>query len=80
MVSWVGMKTTCFERQSTTTKMEVKPDEVIFISSNRWDVAGSKNAGFRPIWVNRGGNPDEYPEFQPMQVVKSLSEIASVKV
>jgi 2-haloacid dehalogenase len=60
--------------------MEMKPEDVIFISSNRWDVAGSKNARFRPIWVNRAGNPDEYPEFQPMQVVKSLSEIAGVKV
>lgn len=60
--------------------MEVKADEVVFVSSNRWDVAGARNAGFKPIWVNRAGNPNEYPGFDPVQVVKSLSEIAGVKV
>ena len=63
-----------------TDSIGVSGDEIVFISSNRWDVAGSKNAGFKPIWVNRAGNPNEYADFAPLQVVKSLSEIAAVKI
>jgi 2-haloacid dehalogenase len=62
------------------SKLLLGTHEIVFVSSNRWDVAGAKNAGFKPIWVNRAGNPNEYPDFAPLQVVKSLSEIASVKV
>jgi len=60
--------------------LELKPDRIAFISSNRWDVAGSRNAGFKPIWVNRAGNPDEYPEFQPLKTVKSLSEVPEMDI
>jgi 2-haloacid dehalogenase len=58
----------------------VEAGEIVFISSNRWDVAGARNAGFKPIWVNRAGSPDEYADFAPIKVVKSLSEIAGVTV
>ncbi len=57
-----------------------EPGEIVFISSNRWDIAGAKNAGFKPIWVNRAGNPNEYADFAPVKVVKSLSEILSVVI
>jgi 2-haloacid dehalogenase len=51
----------------------VAPGEVTFVSSNRWDVAGAAAFGFRPIWVNRGGLPDEYPDLAPALVVSDLS-------
>ena len=35
--------------------------DVIFASSNRWDVMGARAFGFRTIWVNRGNLPEEYP-------------------
>jgi 2-haloacid dehalogenase len=57
-----------------------EPGEIVFISSNRWDIAGAKNAGFKPIWVNRAGNPNEYADFAPVKVVKSLSEIAGIDI
>jgi 2-haloacid dehalogenase len=58
--------------------LQLKPEEIGFVSSNRWDVAGARNAGFMPIWVNRSGNPDEYPNFKPVAVVKTLSEIVEL--
>lgn len=63
-----------------TDALGVNGEEIAFISSNRWDVAGSKNAGFTPIWVNRAGNPNEYADFPPVQAVKSLSEILSIVI
>jgi 2-haloacid dehalogenase len=51
------------------------PAEVSFQSSNRWDIAGAKSAGFRCVWVNRTGAPDEYPELPPDRVVRDLSAL-----
>jgi 2-haloacid dehalogenase len=35
----------------------VKKDEVIFVSSNGFDVAGAKRFGFKVVWIRRGGGP-----------------------
>jgi 2-haloacid dehalogenase len=56
--------------------LQVRPGEVAFVSSNRWDVAGAAAFGFKAIWVNRLGLPDEYPEHEPTAVVESLAELA----
>ncbi len=50
----------------------VKADEVVFVSSNRWDIAGAAAFGFTPVWVNRLGLPDEYPALAPGAVIPSL--------
>lgn len=55
----------------------VQPEDITFLSSNRWDIAGAKAFGFRCIWVNRSGAPDEYPDLSPDQIVSSLSPIAN---
>lgn len=34
--------------------------EISFQSSNAWDLAGARAFGFRPVWINRTGQPDEY--------------------
>jgi hypothetical protein len=38
-------------------------------------VAGAANAGLAPIWVNRGGNPDEYPGLEPVALIRGLDEV-----
>lgn len=49
--------------------------EVVFVSSNRWDIAGAAAFGFTPVWVNRLGMPDEYAELAPGAVIASLDEL-----
>jgi 2-haloacid dehalogenase len=56
--------------------LRVRPSEVAFVSSNRWDVAGASAFGFKPVWVNRLGLPEEYPEHEPVLAVKTLAELA----
>ena len=46
--------------------------EVSFQSSNRWDVAGAKAFGFRTVWINRTGAPDEYADLPPDRTLASL--------
>lgn len=52
-----------------------EPGAITFISSNRWDIAGSKAFGFRPVWINRSGARDEYPHLPPERVVSDLTKL-----
>ena len=61
-----------------TGRFGVKPDAVVFASSNRWDIMGAASFGFRPVWVNRSRMPEEYPDKPPIRVVPDLSALASV--
>ena len=53
----------------------LRPDQVSFQSSNRWDVAGAAKFGFHTVWINRTGAPDEYPDLPPGRVVTGLAEL-----
>jgi len=55
--------------------LSVEAAEIAFVSSNRWDVAGAACFGLVPIWVNRSGVPDEYPDLAPAETVASLAAI-----
>lgn len=48
------------------------PDSVSFQSSNRWDVAGAAKYGFRTVWINRNGHPDEYSDYPPHLILPTL--------
>jgi 2-haloacid dehalogenase len=61
-----------------TNAFALRPAEVAFVSSNRWDVMGATAFGFRCVWVNRGSLPDEYPEFAPVAVVRDLASLATL--
>lgn len=54
------------------TRFRVFPGAVSFQSSNRWDVAGATVAGFRTVWLNRSGQPDEYTDLPPAAVLPNL--------
>jgi 2-haloacid dehalogenase len=58
-----------------TEAFGLSPGEVAFVSSNRWDVAGAAAFGFRCLWVNRAGLPDEYEDLSPAATVAGLSEL-----
>jgi 2-haloacid dehalogenase len=36
-----------------TAAIAVKPSDVVFVSSNRWDVMGAVSFGFKGVWINR---------------------------
>jgi 2-haloacid dehalogenase len=61
-----------------TAEFSCEPGEVMFVSSNRWDVMGATATGFRTIWVNRAGLPEEYADCPPTATVRSLTEILAM--
>ena len=63
-----------------TDRFGVKPDEVAFVSSNRWDIMGAASFGFRAVWVNRSQAPQEYPHQQPVHTVSDLSALQSLVI
>jgi 2-haloacid dehalogenase len=60
-----------------TGRFGIKPEQAVFVSSNRWDVMGAAAVGFRPLWVNRARLPDEYTDQPPTQIVTDLSAVVS---
>jgi 2-haloacid dehalogenase len=60
-----------------TDHFKCRPDDVIFVSSNRWDVMAGASVGFRAFWVNRTNMPDEYLDFPPAQILKDLGALVS---
>jgi 2-haloacid dehalogenase len=62
--------------QLAVTKLGISKEKVLFLSSNGWDVAGSKSFGFTVGWINRTGNPIEELGVQPDYQVQDLLELA----
>lgn len=58
--------------EMVTTAWRLYPQSVSFQSSNRWDVAGAHKFGFRTVWINRAGQPDEYRDHPPAIILPSL--------
>ncbi len=55
----------------------VKKNEILFVSSNGWDVAGSKSFGFIVAWLNRFNKPVEKLGIEPDYIVTNLVELAN---
>jgi 2-haloacid dehalogenase len=58
-------------------RFQVSPGEIIFVSSNRWDVMGAEACGFCTAWVNRANAPQEYDP-APDAVVRDLKSLTTM--
>ncbi|GMA61304.1 haloacid dehalogenase type II [Alicyclobacillus fastidiosus] len=57
---------------------KVSKEEILFVSSNGWDVAGSKSFGFKVAWVNRSKEPIEELGQHPDYIVSNLMELTRI--
>jgi 2-haloacid dehalogenase len=53
----------------------VAADELLFVSSNAWDVAGAKAFGYRVAWCNRLGAPEEQLGVRADWVITTLADL-----
>jgi 2-haloacid dehalogenase len=60
------------------TRFGATREQITFVSSNRWDVAGAQAFGLKPVWVNRSGRPDEYPDMPPAAVIQDLTKLPAM--
>jgi 2-haloacid dehalogenase len=61
-----------------TTKFRAFPEAISFQSSNRWDAAGASAFGFRSVWINRTGMPEEYHDIKPAAVLPTLTGLLTL--
>jgi 2-haloacid dehalogenase len=61
-----------------TDHFGIAAGDVIFVSSNRWDVMGASAFGFRAAWINRAKMPDEYPDLAPERVLTDLGGLMAL--
>ncbi|MGH1444217.1 MAG: haloacid dehalogenase type II, partial [Exiguobacterium profundum] len=54
----------------------LRRDEVLFLSSNGWDIAGAKNFGFHAAWINRNDLPFEEFDVKPDSVYPNLNHLS----
>lgn len=54
----------------------VAAEEIGFVSSNGWDIAGAAHFGFCTFWINRGKQPIDRLGSQPFRVVATLHDVA----
>jgi 2-haloacid dehalogenase len=53
-------------------------DEVLFVSSNGWDICSAAAYGFRTLWVNRAGLPLDRLSGQPDRIAADLTAIPAM--
>ena len=57
----------------------LKREEVLFMSSNGWDITGAKSFGFRTAWINRSGLPVEELNLDPDSIYDDLNGLLEWK-
>ena len=55
-----------------------KIDEVLFVSSNGWDIAGASSFGFKTVWINRLNLPYDRLPFQPDEIGIDLTHVEAL--
>ena len=59
-------------------RYSIKKEEVLFLSSNTWDVSGGGNYGYSSIWINRNDNIFDILDFTPKFEINNLSKLISI--
>ena len=55
--------------------LDLTRGEILFMSSNGWDISGAKNFGFNTAWINRNEKPVEQLELEPDNIYFDLKGI-----
>ena len=58
-------------------KIGCSKSDVLFVSSNGWDIAGAAAFGFKTAWVNRLQDPIDRLPHKPMHILEDLTSIPS---
>tara|TARA_B100000795_G_scaffold6089_1_gene4471 strand:- start:225 stop:887 length:663 start_codon:yes stop_codon:yes gene_type:complete len=59
-------------------KYQIKTNEVVFLSSNTWDVSGGGNYGYNAIWVNRNNNIFDNLDYKTKDEIKNLKQLLEI--
>ena len=60
-----------------TDTLGCRPEQVLFVSSNAWDVSGASQFGYPTFWINRTGAPFERLDVTPTATGSRLSDLVA---
>lgn len=72
-------KPTAASYQYALEQLGIERHEVLFMSSNGWDVSGAKSFGFQTAWINRKGMPVEELDLAPDYIFDDLNGLLTWK-
>ena len=61
--------------QMAVEQLTLLRENILFLSSNGWDVSGAKSFGFHTFWINRAGAPVERLGNEPDAILKDLVDL-----
>ena len=61
--------------QLATDQLSCNPEEILFFSSNAWDVSGAATFGFQTVWVNRFAQAPERLPGTPVMEINTLNDV-----
>ncbi len=61
--------------QLAVDRLGVRPDEIVFLSSNGWDAYAASAFGMHVVWCNRYSQPRERLPGNPDREIRSLAEL-----
>ena len=56
-------------------RLGVAAGEIAFVSGDAWDIHAASAFGFRTLWCNRSGGPDDRLPGAPDRMMRSLQEL-----
>lgn len=56
-------------------KYNIKKNEVMFFSSNTWDISGAGNFGYKCVWINRNKNVFDLLDYNPGIIINDLKQV-----
>ena len=59
-------------------KYNIKPNEIIFLSANTWDVSGGGNYGYNSVWVNRNKSHFDNLDYLPKNEIGNLTQLLDI--
>jgi 2-haloacid dehalogenase len=59
--------------QRVEARLGILPAQVMFVSSNGWDIAAAARFGFTTCWINRSGAPIDRLPHAPAHILPDLS-------
>ncbi|RPK10848.1 haloacid dehalogenase type II [Priestia endophytica] len=59
-------------------KLNLKREEILFLSSNGWDISGAKSFGFQTSWINRTRSPIEEVDQKLHYIYQDLNGILAL--
>lgn len=59
-------------------RLGCRPAEILFVSSNGWDIAGAAGYGFATVWVNRADQPQDRLPHGPDHQISDLTSVPGI--